>query len=132
MKTVCLIFCLSLIVSINAADNYWCVFTSYNHADVCLVCYNSDLVQGKCTGRKVPGCMLVTRNSEINDPTCQCDPGYYGSYNDPTNPTPTDDQCKVVPQENIVNNCASYYKGQDGTVKCSSCKRGYMPGLSNG
>ena len=98
MKTVCLIFCLSLAVSVNASENFWCVsaISPLQTKDVvCTVCYNSDVSESKCTGRKVNGCKIVYANG--GDSICDCDDGFYLDYVGYPQSTPVDQQCKVTP-----------------------------------
>ena len=118
MKFVSLLFCLILVVSINASDNFWCLKRTRSTND-CEVCYNSDLVDGKCTCTKILGCQYIGKDGKC----IQCESDFYLAYQ----PAKKEEQCIRVTKYNIVDQCARYSQLSDNTVTCKACQMGYMP-----
>ena len=128
MKLVYLLVCLSLVARIYASDDYWCIFYKFNSDKECQTCYNSDVVGGKCTGRKVPGCKIIYSLGYSSN--CQqCSEGFYSFDWDGVD-RKVDEQCKPVSQADLVDNCVGYAKSQNGGIYCKECGRRYKPGLT--
>ena len=125
MKSVVLLFCLSLVACSNASESYWCIQYESRQNPTCNTCFNSDVSGGKCTGQKLENCTIAATSEYYAGSKCiQCDPNYYTRSQDGV--------CTKVPQENSVENCVGYYQDKEGKITCSECGLGFMPGLSGG
>ena len=126
MKIVFFLACLSVVACINTSQNYWCVKIEYIYSTpYCVKCYNSDIEDGKCNGKKIEGCTISYKGPFDAWPSCvQCDIGYHGLRNGVMGP-----YCGKVKQEELVTNCVGYYDFRTDKQTCVECANGFMPGL---
>ena len=123
MKLLVLLFCLCLLKSLNASEDFWCVFKSPYTGMQCNACYNSEIKDYKCTGVKIEGCVLTEQ--WFGDIHCSvCEQGYYSRMY-------VQKICKKVPQDKLVENCTVYeITEEDQRILCKSCGRGFMPSIT--